>query len=73
MNKAAADKTAEDLKSEQVVRCQYEEWVAKVEKALKDAADKYKSLEETSKAQATDLAKALKEVEEARAESRAAR
>nr|XP_040258186.1 myosin heavy chain, embryonic smooth muscle isoform-like [Aegilops tauschii subsp. strangulata] len=73
VNKAAADKAAEDLKAEQVVCCQYEEWVTQVEQALKDAADKYKSLEEKSKAQVTDLAEALKEAEEARAESRAAR
>ena len=44
-----------------------------MEQALKDAADKCKSLEEKSKSQATNLAKALKEAEEARAESRAAR
>ena len=73
MNKSAADKAAEDLKAEQAVRCQYEGRVTQLEQALKDAADKYKSLEEKSKAQATDLAKALKEAEEARAESRAAR
>ena len=70
MNKAAADKVAEDLKSEQVVRCRYEERVAELEKALKDAADKYESLEEKSKAQVTDLDEAHKE---ARAKSRAAR
>ena len=69
VNKAAADKAAEDLKSKHAVRCQYEERVTQVEQALKDAADKYKSLEEKSKAQATDLAKALQEAEEARAES----
>src|SRR4051812_17304201 len=73
VNKAATEKAAEDLKSEQVVRCQYEERVGEVEKALKDVADKYKSLEEKSKAQETDLTKALKEAEEARAESQAAR
>ena len=73
MNKAAADKAAEDLKYEQAVRCQYEERVTQVEQALKDAADKYKSLEEKSKAQVTDLAEALKEAEEARVESYAAR
>nr|XP_020171559.1 uncharacterized protein LOC109757136 [Aegilops tauschii subsp. strangulata] len=72
VNKAATEKAAEDLKSEQVVRCQYEERVTEVEQALKDAAEKCKSLEEKSKAQATDLAKALKEAEEAMAESRAA-
>ena len=50
VNKAAADKAAEDLKSEQVIRCQYGEWVTEVEQALKDAANKWKSLEEKSKA-----------------------
>ena len=69
VHKAAADKAVKDLKSEQVVRYQYEERVTEVEQALKDAADKCKSLEEKSKAQATELAKALKEAEESRAES----
>ena len=65
MSKAATDKATEDLKSERVVRCRYVERVSELEKALKDAADKYESLEEKSKAQATELAKALKEAEEA--------
>nr|XP_020154394.1 stress response protein nst1-like [Aegilops tauschii subsp. strangulata] len=73
VNKVAAEKVAEDLKSEQVIRCQYEERIAEVEKALKDASDKYKSLEEKSKAHETGLAEALKEAEEARTESQAAR
>ena len=73
VNKVAADKAAEDLKSEHVVHCQYEERMTEVEQALKDADDKYKSLEEKRKTQETDLAKALKEAEEARAESQAAR
>ena len=73
MNKAAADKAAGDLKSEQVVRCQYEEWVTEVEQALKDAAKKCESLEEKNTAQAADLAKALREAEETRAESRVVR
>nr|XP_040254049.1 uncharacterized protein LOC120972639 [Aegilops tauschii subsp. strangulata] len=73
VNKGTVDKAAEDLKSERVVRCQYEERVTEVEQALKDAADKYKSIEEKSKAQVTDLAQALKEAEEARVESCVAR
>ena len=73
MNKAAADKAAEDLKSEQVVHRQYEKRVTEVEQALKDAASKCESLEEKNNAQATDLAKALQEAKEARAKSRAAR
>ena len=73
VNKAATEKAAEDLKSEQVIRRQYEERVTEVEQALKDVANKCESLEEKNKAQATDLAKALQEVEEARAESQATR
>ena len=73
VNKAAADKAAEDLKSEQVVRRQYEERVTEVEQALKDAASKCESLEEKNKAQATDLDKTLQEAKAARTESRAAR
>ena len=73
VNKAAADKAAGDLKSEQVVRCQYEEWVTEVEQALKDAVNKCESQEENNNAQATDLAKALQEAKEAWDESRAAR
>ena len=52
------------MKSEQVVRRQYEERVTEVEQALKDAASKCESLEEKNNAQATDLAKALQEAEE---------
>ena len=57
VNKAAADKAAEDLKSEQFVCRQYEERVTEVEQALKDTADKCKSLEKKGKAQETDLAR----------------
>jgi DNA repair exonuclease SbcCD ATPase subunit len=73
VSKAAADKAAADLKSEQVARRQYEERVTEVEQELKDAAGKCESLEEKNKAQAAELAKALQEAKEARTESRAAR
>ena len=73
MNKAAADKAAEDLKSEQVVHRQYEKRVTEVEQALKDAVSKCESLGEKNKAQATNLAKALQEAKEAPAESPTAR
>ena len=72
MNKAAANKADEDLKSEQVVHRRYEERVTEVEQALKDATSRCKSLGEKEKSQATDLAKALQEAEEGRAKSRAA-
>ena len=72
VNKAAAGKAADDLKSEQVICRQYEERVTEVEQALKDATSKFESLEVKEKAQATDLAKALQEAKEVRAESRAA-
>ena len=58
-NKAAADKAATELKTEQVARRQHEERVAEVEQELKDAAGKCEALEEKSKAQAVNLAKAL--------------
>ena len=72
VNKAAADKAAEDLKSEHVVRCRYEERVTEVEQALKDAASKCEPLEEKNKAQVTDLTKALQEAKEAWVKSQAA-
>ena len=50
VNKAGAEKVAEVLKSEQVVRRQYKKRVTEVEQALKDAANKCESLEEKNKA-----------------------
>ena len=58
-NKAAPDKAAAELKTEQVVRRKHEERVAEVEQELKDAIGKCEALEEKNKAQAADLAKAL--------------
>src|SRR5215216_5268122 len=71
-SKAAADKAAADLKSEQDARRQYEERVTEVEQELKDTAGKCESLEERNKTHAAELAKALQEAKEARTESRAA-
>ena len=73
VSQAAANKTAVDLKAEQVARRRYEERVTEVEQELKDAAGKCEALEEKNKAQAVDLAKALQEAKEARTKSRATR
>ena len=72
VNKAVGDKAAEEVKSEQVVRRQYEERVTEVEQALKDATGKCESLEEESKAEANDRTKALQEAKEAWVKSQAA-
>jgi len=47
-NKAAANKAAAELKTEQVARHQHEERVAEVEQQLKGAIDKCEALEEKS-------------------------
>ena len=72
-NRAAADKAAAKLKTEQVARRQHEERVAEVEQELKDTTGKCEALEEKSTTQASDLAKALQEAKEARTEARCAR
>jgi hypothetical protein len=72
-NKAAADKAAAELKTEQDARRQHEDRVAEVEQELKDAIRKCEALEEKTSDQATELAKALQEAKEARVESRSAR
>ena len=64
-NKAAADKAAAELKTEQVTRRQHEERVAEVEQELKDAIGKCEALEGKNTAQAAELAKALNEAKEA--------
>nr|XP_020150710.1 nucleolar and coiled-body phosphoprotein 1-like [Aegilops tauschii subsp. strangulata] len=71
LSQAVADKSAADLKAEQVAHRQYEEWVTEVEQALKDTVSKCESLEEKNKAQAAELAKAVQGAKEARNESRA--
>ena len=67
-NKAATNKAAAELKTEQVARRQHEERVAKVEQELKDAIDKCEALEEKTMAQAFELTKALPKAKEARIE-----
>ena len=49
-NKAAADKAAAELKTEQAARRQHEARVAEVEQELKDAISKCETLEEKTSA-----------------------
>ena len=72
-NKAAADKAAVDLQTEQVACRQHEAQVTEVEQDLKDAINKCEALEETSSAQKIELAKALQDAQEAHIEARNAR
>ena len=68
-NRAAADKAAKELETEQTAHCQHEARVAEVEQELKDDITKCESLEQKTLDQASELAKALKDVKEARVES----
>ena len=72
-NKAAADKAAAELKTEQAARRQHEARVAEVEQELKDAISKCETLEQKTSDQSSELAKALHDAKEARIESRSAR
>ena len=45
-NRAAADKAAAELKTEQAARCQHQVRVAKVKQELKDAISKCETLEQ---------------------------
>ena len=72
MSEAAAKKAAADLKAEQATRRQSEERISTMERELKDATGKCKSLEEDNKAKAAEFDKALQEAREARSESRTA-
>nr|XP_040258564.1 neurofilament medium polypeptide-like [Aegilops tauschii subsp. strangulata] len=72
-NKAAADKAAAELKTEQATRRQHEARVAEVEQELKDAIGKCEALEEKTSALSTELAKAFHDAKAARVESRSAR
>ena len=49
-NKAATDKVAAELKTEQAARCQHQVRVAKVKQELKDAISKCETLEEKTSA-----------------------
>nr|XP_020165279.1 myosin heavy chain, muscle-like [Aegilops tauschii subsp. strangulata] len=71
-NKAAADKVAAELKTEQAARRQHEARVAEVERELKDAILKCEGLEEKASAQSFELAKALQDAKAAQVESRSA-
>ena len=64
-SKAAADKAAADLKAEQAVQHQCQERISTMERELKDATSRCKSLEEDNKTKATELDKALLEAKEA--------
>ena len=72
-NKAAADKAAAELKTEQAACRQHEARVAEVEQELKDAISKCETLEEKTSSQSSKLAKALHDAKEAWSESRSAR
>ena len=62
---AAALKAAEELRAEQAARCESKEKIAKMVVELKDAAHRYRILEEENRAKATDLEKALVAAKEA--------
>nr|XP_045087525.1 fibrous sheath CABYR-binding protein-like [Aegilops tauschii subsp. strangulata] len=72
-NKAAVDKAAAELKTEQAARRQHEAWVTEVQQELKDAILKCKGLEDKALAQSFELAKALQDAKAAQVESRSAR
>nr|XP_020166448.1 fibrous sheath CABYR-binding protein-like [Aegilops tauschii subsp. strangulata] len=72
-NKAATDKAAVELKTEQAAHRQHEARVAEVKQELKDAISKCEALEEKTSAQSSELAKSLQEAKEAWVESRSAR
>ena len=59
MSNVAVQKAAADLKAEQAMRHQCEERISVMERELKDATGKCKSLEEDNKAKAYELYKAL--------------
>ena len=70
---ARISNAAADLKAEQDAQRQCQERISTMERELKDAPSRCKSLEEDNKANAAKLDKALLEAREARSESRAAR
>ena len=70
---AAAKKAYADLKAEQAAQRQRQERIPTMERELKDATRRCKSLEEDNKAKAAELDKALLEAKEARSEYRAPR
>ena len=62
---AAALKAAEGLRAEQAALCESKEKIAKMAVELKDAADRYRLLEEENRVKATDLDKARVAAKEA--------
>ena len=68
---AAALKAAEELRAEQAAHCESKEKISKMAVELKDAADRYRLLEEENRAKATDLEKARVAAKEARSKIRA--
>ena len=69
---AAAKKAVVDLKAEQAAQRQCQERISTMERELKDATSRCKSLEEANKAKAAKLDKALLEAKEARSQYRVA-
>ena len=68
---AAALKAVKELRAEQAAHCESKEKIAKMVVELKDAADRYRLLEEEDRAKATDLEKARVAAKEARSKIRA--
>ena len=68
---AAALKVAEELKAKQAAHCGSKEKISKMAMELKDAADRYRLLEEENRVKATDLEKARVAAKEARSKIRA--
>ena len=73
MSNLAANKAADELKTEQAARRQCEERISIMARELKETTVQCEFLERDNKAKAADLDKALQEAREARSESRAAR
>lgn len=72
MSNSAANKAADELKTEQAAQHQCEERISTMAHKLEEITVQCEFLERDSKAKAADLDKALLEVKEARSESRAA-
>ena len=68
---AAALKAVEELRAEQAAHCGSKEKIAKMAVELKDAADRYRLLEEENRMKETDLEKARVAAKEARSKIRA--
>ena len=68
---AAALKVAEELRAKHAAHCGSKEKIAKMTVELKDAADRYRLLEEENRAKATDLEKARVAAKEAHSKIRA--